>query len=37
MKISTLMDYVHGLGLKIDIKVKEDKRGRKKGVVLVDG
>ena len=36
MKISTLMDYVHSLGLEIQIKVKEKKKGKAKEVVLVD-
>lgn len=36
MRISTLMDYVHSLGLEIQIKVKEKKKSKAKEVVLVD-
>lgn len=37
MKVSTLMDYVHSLGLEIEIKVKEKRKGKKREIVLVDG
>jgi len=36
MKVSTLMDYIHSLGLEIQIKVKEKKKGKAKEIVLID-
>lgn len=37
MKISTLMDYIHSLGLVIEIKVKEKKKGKHKEIILIEG
>lgn len=37
MKISTLMDYIHSLGLEIEIKVKEKRKGSRKEITLIQG
>jgi len=36
MKVSTLMDYVHSLGLEIQIKVKDKKKPKAREIILVD-
>ena len=36
MKVSTLMDYIHSLGLEIQIKVKEKKKIKGREIILVE-
>ena len=36
MKVSTLMDYIHSLGLEIQIKVKDKKKNKGREIILVD-
>jgi hypothetical protein len=36
MKVSTLMDYIHSLGLEIQIKVKDKKKSKGREIILIE-